>query len=140
MRTHFGDAGQHFEVRCDRNARACPRRPDGLDGAGGAVDVEADLDHALDHALDLLLRSRSPALQRSCVHFPVSVPSWPFGRDAELIFLQRAHHVDDALVDVGQFDIGQRPVIGGAHILEDDPLAVRLVDRQAVERFSLPIS
>ena len=48
----------------------------------------------------------------------------------QLILLQCAHHIDDAFVYVGQLDIRERPVIGGANILEDHALTVRLIHRQ----------
>jgi hypothetical protein len=52
------------------------------------------------------------------------------GARGQLVALQRAHDVDDALVDVDELDVGQRARIMSADIFEDDALAVRFVDRQ----------
>ncbi len=44
--------------------------------------------------------------------------------------MQRSHHVDDALVDMHQLDIGQGALVGCAYSFENHALAVRLVHGQ----------
>ena len=48
----FGDAGEDFEFLVVESAGRAHAGEDGLHGAGGAVDVEADFHHALDDGLD----------------------------------------------------------------------------------------
>src|SRR5690348_7777970 len=55
----------------------------------------------------------------------------------QLVLLERAHHVDDALVNVLQLNVGERSVVGRADIVKDDALAVRLVNGEVGGAFEL---
>ena len=49
---------------------------------------------------------------------------------SQLISLQGSHHVDNALVDMRQLDIRQRPLVGRAHVGVDHLFSLRLVNRK----------
>ena len=80
----FGDAGEDFEFLVLEDAGGADAGEDGLDGPGGAVDVEADFHHALDDVLDLFF-GRAILHSNNHFSFPVCVcapDAGGFGREA----------------------------------------------------------
>ncbi len=96
-----------------------------LNRSRSAMNIEAHHNEAFDHSLDLFL-ARFFLHGNNHGYFPVS-PG--LALRCQLILLQRAHHIDDAFVNVGQLDIRQRTMVGGANILEDHALAVGFIHR-----------
>src|SRR6185312_1192244 len=74
------------------------------------------------------------------VHFKVKFSFAGGGRlgPMDLLLLQLAHHVDNALEDVLYFAVGKRAFIGLLHALEDAFLALRFIDGKVGIIFQLP--
>ena len=126
----------------------------GLGCAGRPVNTDTCLHHCLDYEIDLLFGGHAPALQRSLssslssARLPdprrqfLCARPWPGDQPVagacfegiplrcQLVPLQCSHHVDDALVDMRQLDVGKRPFVCRAHVRVDHLLACRLIYRQ----------
>ncbi len=125
----LGYAGKDLEVFVVKVRRRAYAGQYGLNGSCGAVDVEANHYEAFDYALDVFF-GRGFLHGNNHDYFPVSpVLPGPLG-GRQFILLQRAHYVDDAFVDVREFDVREGTLVSGPNIFENHLFPVRFVDRE----------